>query len=200
MSTSQKPRLVVGLSGSSGLPYGIRLLEVLRKLGTREVHLILTEAAKLNIFVETDWRAKDVEALADVVHNVMNISASIASGSFKTEGMIVAPCSIRTLSAITHSLADNLLTRAADVTLKERRRLMVMPREAPLHTGHCKLLYEASHLGFIVFPPMPAFYGRPRTIDDLVNTTIGRVLDLFGIDAGLVKPWTGVERKSKNQH
>ena len=197
MSTSQKPRLVVGLSGSSGLPYGIRLLEVLRKLGTREVHLILTEAAKLNISVETDWRAKDVEECADVVHNVMNISASIASGSFKTEGMIVAPCSIRTLSAITHSLADNLLTRAADVTLKERRRLMLMPREAPLHTGHCKLLYGASQLGVIVFPPMPGFYGRPRTIDDLVNTTIGRVLDLFGIDAGLVKPWTGVERKSK---
>src|SRR5437879_5462511 len=122
MSGSQKPRLVVGLSGSSGLPYGIRLLEVLRKLGAHEVHLVLTDAAKLNIAVETDWRVKDVEALADVVHNVMNISASIASGSFRTEGMIVAPCSIRTLSAITHSLADNLLVRAADVTLKERRR------------------------------------------------------------------------------
>ncbi len=168
----------------------------MRKLGTHEVHLILTEAAKLNISVETNWRVKDVEALADVVHNVVNISASIASGSFRSEGMIVAPCSIRTLSAITHSLADNLLVRAADVTLKERRRLVLMPREAPLHTGHCKLLYEASQLGAIIFPPMPAFYGRPRTIDDVVNTTIGRVLDLFGIDAGLVKRWTGVEPKS----
>ena len=197
MSSSQKPRLIVGLSGSSGLPYGIRLLEVLRKLGTHEIHLILTEAAKLNISVETDGRVKNVEALADVVHNVMNISASIASGSFRTEGMIVAPCSIRTLSAITHSFADNLLERAADVTLKERRRLLVMPREAPLHLGHCKLLYEASQLGVIVFPPMPTFYGRPRTIDDMVNATIGRVLDLFGIDAGLVKRWTGVEGKSK---
>lgn len=197
MTTSQKPRLIVGLSGSSGLPYGIRLLEVLRKLGSHEVHLILTDAAKLNISVETDWRLRDVEALADVVHNVMNISASIASGSFRTEGMIVAPCSIRTLSAITHSLADNLLVRAADVILKERRRLVVMPREAPLHVGHCKLLYEASQLGVIIFPPMPAFYGRPRTIDDMVNTTIGRVLDLFGIDAGLVKRWTGIEPKSK---
>jgi flavin prenyltransferase len=196
-ASSQKPSLVVGLSGSSGLPYGIRLLEVLRKLGTHEIHLILTDAAKLNISVETDWRVKDVETLADVVHNVMNISASIASGSFRTEGMIVAPCSMRTLSAITHSLADNLLVRAADVTLKERRRLVVMPREAPLHTGHCKLLYEASQLGVIVFPPMPTFYGRPRTIDDMVNTTIGRVLDLFGIDAGLVKRWTGVEGKAK---
>ena len=197
MSNSQKPRLIVGLSGSSGLPYGIRLLEVLRKLGTHEVHLMLTDAAKLNISVETDWRVKDVEGLADVIHNVMNISASIASGSFRTDGMIVAPCSIRTLSAITHSLADNLLVRAADVTLKERRRLLVMPREAPLHTGHCRLLYEASQLGVIIFPPMPAFYGRPRTIDDLVNTTVGRILDLFAIDAGLVKPWTGVPGKSK---
>jgi flavin prenyltransferase len=197
MSTSQEPRLIVGLSGSSGLPYGIRLLEVLRKLGSHEVHLILTDAAKLNISVETDWRVKDVEALADVVHNVMNISASIASGSFRTEGMIVAPCSIRTLSAITHSLADNLLVRAADVTLKERRRLLVMPREAPLHIGHCKLLYEASQLGIIIFPPMPAFYGRPQTIDDMVNTTVGRVLDLFGIEAGLVKRWDGVEGKTK---
>jgi len=197
MSTSQKPRLIVGLSGSSGLPYGIRLLEVLHKLRSHEVHLILTDAAKLNISVETDWRVKDVEALADVVHNVMNISASIASGSFRTEGMIVAPCSIRTLSAITNSFADNLLVRAADVVLKERRRLVVMPREAPLHLGHCKLLYEASQLGIIVFPPMPTFYGRPRTIDDMVDTTIGRVLDLFGIDAGLVKRWTGVANKTK---
>ncbi|OLC94907.1 MAG: 3-octaprenyl-4-hydroxybenzoate carboxy-lyase [Acidobacteria bacterium] len=197
MNTGQKPRLIVGISGSSGLPYGTRLLEVLRKLATHEVHLILTDAAKLNISVETDWRVKDVEALADVVHNVMNISASIASGSFRTEGMIVAPCSIRTLSAITHSFADNLLVRAADVVLKERRRLVVMPREAPLHTGHCKLLYEASLLGIIVFPPMPTFYGRPRTIDDMVDTTIGRVLDLLGIDAGLVKRWTGVANKSK---
>ena len=194
-SPQVKPRLIVGLSGSSGLPYGIRLLEVLRKLSTHEVHLILTDAAKLNISIETDWRAKDVEALADVVHNVMNISASIASGSFPTEGMIVAPCSIRTLSAITNSFADNLLVRAADVVLKERRRLVVMPREAPLHVGHCRLLWEASQLGVIVFPPMPTFYGRPRTIEDLVDTTLGRVLDLFGIEAGLVKRWAGVKRK-----
>jgi flavin prenyltransferase len=199
MSASEKPRLIVGLSGSSGLPFGIRLLEVLGKLGTHEVHLILTDAAKLNISVETDWRVKDVEALADIVHNVMNVSASIASGSFRTEGMIVAPCSMRTLSSIAHSLADNLLVRSADVTLKERRRLVLMPREAPLHTGHCKLLYEASQLGVIVFPPMPTFYGRPRTIDDLLNTTTGRVLDLFGIDAGLVKRWTGIETKPRKQ-
>jgi len=197
VATTEKQRLIVGLSGSSGLPYGIRLLEVLRKLGTHEVHLILTDAAKLNISVETDWRIKDVEALADVVHNVMNISAGIASGSFRTQGMIVAPCSIRTLSAITNSFADNLLVRAADVTLKERRRLVVMPREAPLHTGHCKLFYEASQLGVIIFPPVPAFYGCPRTIDDIVDATVGRVLDLFGIDSGLVKRWSGVPNKPK---
>jgi flavin prenyltransferase len=197
VSKDQKPRLIVGLSGSSGLPYGIRLLEVLRKLGSHEIHLILTDAAKLNISVETEHRVKDVEALADVVHNVMNISASIASGSFRTEGMIVAPCSIRTLSAITHSFADNLLVRAADVVLKERRRLVVMPRETPLHTGHCKLLYEASQIGVIIFPPMPTFYGHPQTIDDMIDTTVGRVLDLFGIDAGLVKRWTGIEGKAK---
>ncbi|HYL85180.1 MAG TPA: UbiX family flavin prenyltransferase [Candidatus Angelobacter sp.] len=197
MPATEKQRLIVGLSGSSGLPYGIRLLEVLHKLGTHEIHLILTDAAKLNISVETDWRVKDVEALANVVHNVTNISASIASGSFRTEGMIVAPCSIRTLSAITNSFADNLLVRAADVVLKERRRLVVMPRETPLHVGHCKLLYEASQMGVIVFPPMPAFYGRPKTIEDMVDATIGRVLDLFGIDSGLVKRWAGVEKKPK---
>jgi flavin prenyltransferase len=197
VSKGQQQRLIVGLSGSSGLPYGIRLLEVLRKLGSHEIHLILTDAAKLNISVETDRNVKDVEALADVVHNVMNISASIASGSFRTEGMIVAPCSIRTLSAITHSFADNLLVRAADVVLKERRRLLVMPRETPLHTGHCKLLYEASQMGVIVFPPMPTFYGRPQTIADMIDTTVGRVLDLFGIEAGLVKRWTGIEGKAK---
>jgi len=175
--------------------YGIRLLEVLRKLASHEVHLILTDAARLNISIETDWRAKDVEALAGVVHNISNISAGIASGSFPTQGMIVAPCSIRTLSAITHSFADNLLVRAADVTLKERRRLVVMPRETPLHAGHCKLFYEASQLGVIIFPPMPAFYGRPRTINDLIDATVGRVLDLFGIDCGLVQRWSGVPAK-----
>jgi 4-hydroxy-3-polyprenylbenzoate decarboxylase len=197
MNAAAKPRLIVGLSGSSGLPYGIRLLEILHRLGTHEVHLVMSDAARLNISVETDRRAKEVEALADVVHSVQNISASIASGSFRTEGMIVAPCSMRTLSAITHSLADNLLVRAADVVLKERRRLVLLPRETPLHTGHCKLLYEASQLGAIIFPPVPAFYGRPQTIDDLLDTTAGRVLDLFGIDGGVVKRWTGIPGKKK---
>ncbi|OGT81743.1 MAG: hypothetical protein A3H91_08410 [Gammaproteobacteria bacterium RIFCSPLOWO2_02_FULL_61_13] len=188
---SEPRRIIVGISGASGMPYGVRLLEALRRAGGHEVHLVMSEAAKLNVGIETDLKIKDVEKLADVVHSIRNISASIASGSFRTEGMIVAPCSMRTLSSIVHSNSENLLLRAADVVLKERRRLVVMPREAPLHTGHCKLMYEASLMGVIVFPPLPAFYNRPRSIDDLLDGTVGRVLDLFGIDSGLLRPWTG---------
>lgn len=184
-------RLIVGMAGASGLIYGIRLLEVLRDIENVESHVILSSAAKMNIRLETDWRVADVEALADVVHTNVNIAASIASGSFATAGMIVAPCSMKTLSAIVHSYADNLLVRAADVVLKEQRRLVLMPRETPLHTGHCKLFYEASQMGVIIAPPMPALYTRPKTIDDLINHSVGRVLDLFGIDAGIVQRWTG---------
>jgi 4-hydroxy-3-polyprenylbenzoate decarboxylase len=183
------------MSGASGLPYGIRLLEVLRDVPEVETHLVMTDAAKLNVVVETDRKVREVEALADVVHGVKNISAPLASGSFRTDGMIVAPCSIRTLAAIVHSYADNLLVRAADVALKERRRLVVMPREMPLSTGHCKLLYEASMLGVVVCPPMPGFYTRPQTIDDLVDSVVGRALDLFGIDPGIVERWTGLPGK-----
>lgn len=185
-------RLIVGITGASGMPWGIRLLEVLRRIGSHEIHLVLTEAAKLNVGIETDLKIRDVERLADVVHSVRNISASIASGSFRTDGMIVAPCSMRTLSGIVHSNSDNLLLRAADVVLKERRRLVVLPRETPLHAGHCKLMHEASLLGVVVFPPLPAFYNRPRSIDDLLDECAGRVLSLFDIDAGLVRPWTGI--------
>lgn len=184
-------RLIVGITGASGMPWGVRILEVLRRVATHEVHLVMTDAAKLNVGIETKLKIKDVERLADVVHPVRNISASIASGSFRTDGMIVAPCSMRTLSGIVHSHSDNLLLRAADVVLKERRRLVLLPRETPLHAGHCKLMYEASLLGAILFPPLPAFYHRPRTIDDLLDDTAGRVLSLFDIDAGLVRPWTG---------
>lgn len=198
MSSPKKRRLIVGMSGASGLPYGIRILEVLHKLREFELHLVMTSAAKLNVSIESDLTVKDVEALADVVHNPQNISASIASGSFQTEGMIVAPCSMRALSAITNSLADTLLTRAADVVLKERRRLVLLPREAPLHVGHCRLLYEASQIGVIIYPPAPSFYDRPKTIDNLLDTIAGRVLSLFGIDTGLVKPWTGLDGKSED--
>lgn len=184
-------RLIVGMSGASGLIYGIRLLEVLRDLPDVESHLVLTSAAKMNIGLETDWRVSDVEALADEVHTLANVGSTIASGSFKTAGMVVVPCSMKTLSAIVHSYADNLLVRAADVVLKEARRLVLMPRETPLHTGHCKLLYEACQIGAIIAPPMPAMYIRPKSIDDLVNHSVGRILDLFDIDAGIVKRWAG---------
>lgn len=187
-------RLVVGLSGASGIIYGIRLLEVLRRMEGVETHLVATDTAKLNIRVETDWSVKDVEALADHVHSNGNHAAPIASGSFRTSGMIVAPCSMKTLSGIVHSYADDLLVRAADVVLKERRTLALMPRESPLHAGHCRLLHEAAQLGALIVPPMPAFYSRPQTLDDIINESVGRVLDLLGIDSGLVKRWNGVPR------
>lgn len=191
--TRKGKRIIVGISGASGLPYGVRLLEVLRKLPDFETHLVMSNTAKLNVGIETDLTLAQIEQLADVVHNNRNVSASISSGSFKTEGMIVAPCSMRTLSAIANSHADNLLVRAADVVLKERRRLVLLPRETPLHTGHCRLMYEASLMGAILFPPVPAFYHRPRTIDDLLDATIGRVLDLFGVETGIVKRWEGAD-------
>ena len=186
-------RIVVGMSGSSGVIYGIRMLEVLAQNPMVETHLILSQAAKMNIGIETEWSVADVETLADEVHNNKNIGATIASGSFKTAGMIVVPCSMKTLSGVVNSYADNLVVRAADVVLKEQRRLVLMPREVPLHVGHCKLLYEAARLGAIIAPPMPAFYSHPKTIDDLINHSIGRVLDLFDIEAALLKRWEGVD-------
>ncbi len=186
-------RIIIGMSGASGLPYGIRLVQVLADISDIETHLVMTNAAKLNIGIETDHDVTDIEALAGVTYNIKDVAASISSGSFKTDGMIVAPCSMRTLSAITNSYAENLLVRAADVILKERRRLVIMPRETPLHTGHCKLFYEASVLGAIIAPPIPAFYNRPQSLDDIINASIGRVLDLFDIEPGIVKRWEGVK-------
>lgn len=187
-------RITVGMSGASGLIYGIRLMEVLKTLPEVETHLILTPSARMNIAIETQWELSDVLALADHVHPINDMAASIASGSFRTDGMIVAPCSMKSLSAIVHSYADNLLIRAADVVLKERRRLVLMPRESPLHAGHCELLLKACQLGAIIAPPMPALYNNPQTIDDLINHSVGRVLDLFDIDAGIVKRWEGVSK------
>ena len=184
-------RLIIGMSGASGLPYGIRLLEILRDLPAVETHLVLSETARLNITIETSRTVEAVKAMADEVHSIRNVGASIASGSFRTDGMIVAPCSMKTLSAIANAYADNLLTRAADVVLKERRRLVIMPRETPLHAGHCKLMYEASLLGAILCPPIPAFYNHPKTVDDIVTASVARVLDLFGVETGLVERWTG---------
>ena len=193
-------RLVVGMSGASGSVYGVRLLEVLADLEEVETHLVLTTTARLNISVETDWRIEDVEKLADEVHSDRNLAASISSGSFHTDGMIVIPCSMKSLSAIAHSYSDSLLTRAADVVLKDRRQLILVPRESPLHLGHCKLLYEAAQLGAIIAPPMPAFYNRPTSIDDIVNHTVGRILDLLGLDAGIVKRWSGIKSRNRNSN
>lgn len=187
-------RLTIGMSGASGLIYGIRLLEILKSVPEVETHLILTPSARMNIAIETNWQLSDVQALADHVHPINDMAASIASGSFRTDGMIVAPCSMKSLSAIVHSYADNLLIRAADVVLKERRRLVLMPRETPLHVGHCELLLKACQLGAIIAPPMPALYNNPQTIDDLINHSVGRVLDLFDIDAGVVKRWEGIRK------
>ena len=159
-------RLIVGMSGASGVIYGVRLLEVLKAESNVETHLVMSDSARMNINLETDWSAKDVLALADHVYSNRDIAASIASGSFGTDGMIVAPCAIKTLSAITNSYADSLIVRAADVVLKECRRLVLVPRETPLHTGHCELLYRASQLGAIIAPPMPAHYIKPQSVDD----------------------------------
>ena len=185
-------RLIIGISGASGVIYGIRLLETLRRLDQAETHLVMSATARMNIALETDWKAADVEGLANVVYRNKDIGALIASGSNLSDGMIVAPCSMKTLSAIVNSYSDNLLCRAADVMLKERKRLILVPRESPLHTGHCRLLYQASKMGIDIAPPMPAFYNRPQSIDDIVNHTVGRILDLVGLESGLVRRWGGV--------
>lgn len=183
--------LIIGISGASGVVYGIRLLEVLKSEPEIETHLVMSESAKMNIGLETDWNGNEVKALADHVHSNKDIAATIASGSFRTAGMVVAPCSIKTLSAIVNSYADSLLVRAADVVLKERRRLILVPRETPLHNGHCELLMKASQLGAIVAPPMPAHYIKPESVNDLVDHHVGRILELFDIDSGLVRRWQG---------
>ena len=183
--------IIIGMSGSSGVIYGIRLLELLAEIPSVHTHLVMSQAARMNVGIETDWTVSAVEALADEVHNNKNIGASIASGSFKTAGMIVVPCSMKTLSSIAHSYADNLIVRAADVVLKERRRLVVVPRESPLHTGHCELLLKVSQLGGIICPPAPAFYANPSSVDDIVNNSMARVLDLFDIEVATLARWQG---------
>ena len=166
-------------------------MELTHRLTDVETHLVMTGAAKLNLAIETGWTPKYVERLATHVHDVRDLAASISSGSFPTEGMIVAPCSIKTLSSIANCHSNNLLSRSADVVLKERRRLVLLVRETPLHVGHCRLLLQASEMGAIVMPPVPAFYTAPETLDDIINHTCGRALDLLGIDAGVVKRWKG---------
>lgn len=181
-------KLIVGISGATGVIYGIRTLEALKELSV-ESHLVITEMGKTTLSIETDYSIGDVERLASKVYPVRDLAAAISSGSFKTDGMVVAPCSVRTLSAIANCANDNLLTRAADVTLKERRRLVLLFRESPLHAGHCQLMLDASRNGAIVMPPAPVFYTRPRTIGDIVDQTVGRVLDLWGLEMPGLKRW-----------
>jgi 4-hydroxy-3-polyprenylbenzoate decarboxylase len=183
-------RLVVGISGASGVIYGIRLLEALKGSGI-ESHVVLSRAAEMTIAYETSYAIKDVKALAHTVYPVADIGAAISSGSFQTLGMAILPCSMKTLAEVATGVTATLLSRAADVTLKERRRLVLVPRETPLHLGHLRNMTAVTEMGAIVAPPMPGFYAMPQSLDDLVNHTVGRVLDLFGLDSGLVKRWTG---------
>ena len=182
-------RIIIGISGASGVVYGIRSLQALRDIPGIETHLVLSPSAKRTIVAETDWDPAAVEALAHVVHNHRDIGASIASGSFQTGGMLVAPCSIKSLSGIVNSYSDNLLTRAADVCLKERRRLVLLVRETPLHLGHIELMGQAARYGAVVLPPVPAFYNRPQSLDDIVDHTVGKALDQFDIPHQLFKRW-----------
>ena len=185
--------IVVGITGASGVIYGVRILEVLSKLGI-ETHLIITQTGLKNLEIETNYTKNKLESMASHVYDEEDVSASLASGSFKVDGMVVAPCSIKTLSAIANSYSNNLLVRAADVMLKERRRLVLLVRETPLHEGHFELMIKVTRMGGIIMPPMPAFYHHPKTIEDLINQTIGKVFDLFSIDAKLFRRWgTGVE-------
>ncbi|HEX9441308.1 MAG TPA: UbiX family flavin prenyltransferase [Roseiflexaceae bacterium] len=186
-------RLIVGLSGASGVIYGIRLLEVLRAVAEIETHLVMSAAARQTIAIETDYAPHAVEALADTTYRINDIAAAISSGSYQTIGMVVIPCSMKTLAGIALSLSDNLLLRAADVTLKERRRLVVVARETPLHLGHLRLMTQVAELGGVIMPPMPAFYHRPRSLDDIIAQTVNRVLDQFGITLpeDLFRRWIG---------
>ena len=187
-------RLIVGISGATGAIYGIRLLEVLRKSNV-ETHLVITEAAQKTILMETDWKVEKIKSLAKVTYDIQDIGADIASGSFESEGMVIIPCSIKSLSAITNSFNVNLLIRAADVAIKERRKLILVVRETPLHKGHLTLMMNLADMGVIILPPIPAFYHHPKTIDDLVNHTVGKVLDLFGIDHHLFERWGSPKTK-----
>jgi len=186
-------RLVIAMTGASGAVYGVRLLEQLRKSGGVETHLMISDAAALNLHHELDIKRKDVEALGDVVHSVRDIGACVASGSFHTDGMVIAPCSMKTLASVAHGMCDNLITRAADVMLKERRRLILMVRETPFNLAHLRNMTAVTEMGGIIFPPLPALYQRPQTVSEMVDHTVGRVLDLFSIEQTIAPEWTGLK-------
>ncbi len=192
-------RIVIGIAGASGVIYGVRMLQLLKDTNF-ETHLIISEAAKLNIEIETRYRAKEVAAMADYIYDHKNIAASVASGSFLTEGMVVVPCTIKTLSGIANSYTENLLVRAADVTLKEKRKLVLVVRETPLHKGHLRLMTMAADLGAHILPPVPSFYHMPKTIDDIIDQTIGKIFDYMGIEHNLFKRWNGIEHTDANGH
>lgn len=194
-STSPKRRLIVGISGASGIVYGVRLLQVLQHSDV-ETHLVMSDSARMTLATELDMSVKEVEALSTEVHSAKNIGATISSGSYKTMGMVVAPCSIKSLSEIAYGMTTGLLSRAADVVLKERRRLVLLVRETPLHTGHIRTMLQASENGAILMPPVPALYARPNSIDDMVNHTVGRCLDLFDIETSLVSRWAGMGQQN----
>ncbi|AOK58092.1 UbiX family flavin prenyltransferase [Burkholderia ubonensis] len=185
-------RLIVAITGATGAIYGVRLLDMLRAAGGVETHLLISSAGWLNIQHELKLSKADVERRADVVHAVRDVGATIASGSFATDGMVIAPCSMKTLASVAHGLSDNLITRAADVTLKERRRLVLMVRETPFNLAHLRNMTAVTEMGGIVFPPLPAFYAMPKTIEELVDQTVARVLDLFALSAPLTTPWEGI--------
>jgi len=187
---STPPRLIVGITGASGAILGIRLLEALRPTPI-ETHLVLSGSAPLTIQQETDWRVTDILSLADVSYDFHNVGATIASGSFTTRGMVIIPCSIKTLSAVANSYTDDLISRAADVTLKEGRPLVLVVRETPYHPGHLRLMSEAAAAGAVIFPPVPAFYIRPRSMDEIINNTVGRILARLGIENYLYQEWQG---------
>jgi 4-hydroxy-3-polyprenylbenzoate decarboxylase len=186
-------KLIVAITGATGVIYGVRLLQALRELPDVESHLLISEAGVLNLHQELDLNRKDVEALADVVHNTRDVGASIASGSFQSDGMIVAPCSMRTLAAVANGLSDNLITRAADVVLKERRRLVLMVRETPFNLAHLRNMTAVTEMGGIIFPPLPGFYHKPQSIQEMVDHTVGRVLDLFSLPHHLTPRWNGLK-------
>jgi len=191
-----KPRLIVAITGASGAVYGVRLLQALRQSGAAESHLVMSASGLMTAQQELDMRRAEIESLADVVHNVKDIGATIASGSFRSSGMVIAPCSMKTLASIAHGLADNLVARAADVILKERRRLVLVARETPLNLAHLKNMTAVTEMGGIVFPPVPAFYSRPASLDEMVDHTVGRLLDLFDLPhEGLVKRWEGMSKQ-----
>jgi len=191
-ATVDKKRLIVGITGATGSIYGIRMLERLRGMGGWETHLVVSDAGLLNAWEDLRLKRRDIEKLADVVHPVRDVGATIASGSFLTEGMVIAPCSMKTLAAVAHGFADNLITRAADVILKERRRLVLLTREAPLNLAHLRNMVQVTEMGGVIFPPVPAFYSHAKTIDGMVNHTVGRVLDIFGIGHDTIARWQGM--------